>query len=186
MSTTPRRGRAMPTDGPTAKFLYTIIKQLDLKSVSEFRPALSLGQLVTGHFLIDRLEPRCLPTRNLQRPCGTNALFPLQTTDGGHRIHHPSVACQETPEQVQGRLEQGRYSGGGGKGGGERRAAKGGGEARAWPDALPAVEPVHQGRPIRTANLLPRRRTPGYAPNAVRPIPADVLHSVFAGDHSHV
>lgn len=40
MSTTPRRGRAMPTDGPTAKFLYTIIKQLDLKSVSEVRPAL--------------------------------------------------------------------------------------------------------------------------------------------------
>lgn len=29
-----RRSKAMPTDGPTAKFLYTIIKQLDLKSVS--------------------------------------------------------------------------------------------------------------------------------------------------------
>lgn len=28
-----RRSKAMPTDGPTAKFLYTIIKQLDLKSV---------------------------------------------------------------------------------------------------------------------------------------------------------
>ncbi|KAF9886627.1 hypothetical protein FE257_011267 [Aspergillus nanangensis] len=31
--TTVRRGKAMPTDGPTAKFLYTIIKQLDLKSI---------------------------------------------------------------------------------------------------------------------------------------------------------
>ncbi|GFF35271.1 hypothetical protein IFM61606_02844 [Aspergillus udagawae] len=31
---TVRRSKAMPTDGPTAKFLYTIIKQLDLKSVS--------------------------------------------------------------------------------------------------------------------------------------------------------
>ena len=28
-----RRSKTMPTDGPTAKFLYTIIKQLDLKSV---------------------------------------------------------------------------------------------------------------------------------------------------------
>ncbi|RHZ65672.1 uncharacterized protein CDV56_108201 [Aspergillus thermomutatus] len=33
--TTVRRSKAMPTDGPTAKFLYTIIKQLDLKSVSQ-------------------------------------------------------------------------------------------------------------------------------------------------------
>lgn len=32
--TTVRRSKAMPTDGPTVKFLYTIIKQLDLKSVS--------------------------------------------------------------------------------------------------------------------------------------------------------
>lgn len=31
---TVRRSKAMPTDSPTAKFLYTIIKQLDLKSVS--------------------------------------------------------------------------------------------------------------------------------------------------------
>lgn len=34
MSTGCRRGKAMPTDSPAAKFLYTIIKQLDLKSVS--------------------------------------------------------------------------------------------------------------------------------------------------------
>ena len=33
-----RRSKAMPTDGPTAKFLYTILKQLDLKSVSPFPP----------------------------------------------------------------------------------------------------------------------------------------------------
>ncbi|PLB41544.1 uncharacterized protein BDW47DRAFT_122586 [Aspergillus candidus] len=33
MSTNPRRGKAMPTDGPTPKFLYTIIKQLDLRSI---------------------------------------------------------------------------------------------------------------------------------------------------------
>ncbi|KAE8341208.1 hypothetical protein BDV24DRAFT_163635 [Aspergillus arachidicola] len=31
--TTVRRSKAMPTDGPTVKFLYTIIKQLDLKSI---------------------------------------------------------------------------------------------------------------------------------------------------------
>ncbi|KAB8233472.1 hypothetical protein ETB97_000691 [Aspergillus alliaceus] len=30
---TVRRSKAMPTDGPTVKFLYTIIKQLDLKSI---------------------------------------------------------------------------------------------------------------------------------------------------------
>ncbi|KAE8140746.1 hypothetical protein BDV38DRAFT_279720 [Aspergillus pseudotamarii] len=30
---TARRSKAMPTDGPTVKFLYTIIKQLDLKSI---------------------------------------------------------------------------------------------------------------------------------------------------------
>lgn len=35
-----RRSKAMPTDGPTAKFLYTIIKQLDLKSVP---PLLSIS-----------------------------------------------------------------------------------------------------------------------------------------------
>ena len=29
-----RRGKAVPIDSPAAKFLYTIIKQLDLKSVS--------------------------------------------------------------------------------------------------------------------------------------------------------
>jgi hypothetical protein len=28
-----RRSKTMPADGQTAKFLYTIIKQLDLKSV---------------------------------------------------------------------------------------------------------------------------------------------------------
>ncbi|PLN78747.1 hypothetical protein BDW42DRAFT_201978 [Aspergillus taichungensis] len=33
MATNPRRGKAMPTDGPTPKFLYTIIKQLDLRSI---------------------------------------------------------------------------------------------------------------------------------------------------------
>lgn len=33
MTTGMRRSKAMPTDGPTAKFLYAIIKQLDLKSV---------------------------------------------------------------------------------------------------------------------------------------------------------
>lgn len=37
MSTGMRRSKAMPTDGPTAKFLYAIIKQLDLKSVSVLR-----------------------------------------------------------------------------------------------------------------------------------------------------
>lgn len=35
---TVRRSKAMPTDGPTAKFLYTILKQLDLKSVSILSP----------------------------------------------------------------------------------------------------------------------------------------------------
>lgn len=33
-----RRSKTMPTDGPTAKFLYTIIKQLDLKSVRLSHP----------------------------------------------------------------------------------------------------------------------------------------------------
>lgn len=37
MSAGMRRSKAMPTDGPTAKFLYAIIKQLDLKSVSVLR-----------------------------------------------------------------------------------------------------------------------------------------------------
>ncbi|KAL1864826.1 hypothetical protein Plec18167_009620 [Paecilomyces lecythidis] len=34
MATSLRRSKTMPADGQTAKFLYTIIKQLDLKSVS--------------------------------------------------------------------------------------------------------------------------------------------------------
>jgi hypothetical protein len=29
-----RRSKTMPIDSPTAKFLYTILKQLDLKGVS--------------------------------------------------------------------------------------------------------------------------------------------------------
>ena len=43
-----RRSKAMPTDGPTAKFLYTIIKQLDLKSVC-FHPAMQTVRIeLTG------------------------------------------------------------------------------------------------------------------------------------------
>ncbi|PYI03806.1 hypothetical protein BO78DRAFT_431857 [Aspergillus sclerotiicarbonarius CBS 121057] len=46
--TTPRRSRAMPIDGPTVKFLYTIIKQLDLKSIDWSLVATELG-ISNGH-----------------------------------------------------------------------------------------------------------------------------------------
>lgn len=31
----PQRGKVLDTDGPTPKFLYAMLKQLDLKSVSD-------------------------------------------------------------------------------------------------------------------------------------------------------
>ncbi|RJE19931.1 hypothetical protein PHISCL_07734 [Aspergillus sclerotialis] len=43
-----RRGKAVPIDSPAAKFLYTIIKQLDLKSVDWSRIATDL-QISNGH-----------------------------------------------------------------------------------------------------------------------------------------
>ncbi|PKY04732.1 hypothetical protein P168DRAFT_317782 [Aspergillus campestris IBT 28561] len=48
MSTNPRRGKAMPTDGPTPKFLYTIIKQLDLRSIDWSLVASQL-EISNGH-----------------------------------------------------------------------------------------------------------------------------------------
>ncbi|KAK1143421.1 hypothetical protein N8T08_006749 [Aspergillus melleus] len=47
MSTT-RRSRAMPTDGPTVKFLYTIIKQLDLKAI-DWNVVASQLEISNGH-----------------------------------------------------------------------------------------------------------------------------------------
>ncbi|KAE8152425.1 hypothetical protein BDV25DRAFT_137874 [Aspergillus avenaceus] len=46
--TTTRRSKAMPTDGPTAKFLYAIIKQLDLKSIDWSAVAAQL-EISNGH-----------------------------------------------------------------------------------------------------------------------------------------
>ncbi|OJJ86778.1 uncharacterized protein ASPGLDRAFT_23930 [Aspergillus glaucus CBS 516.65] len=43
-----RRSKAMPTDGPTAKFLYTIIKQLDLKSI-DWNLVASQLEISNGH-----------------------------------------------------------------------------------------------------------------------------------------
>ncbi|KAF7588790.1 hypothetical protein BBP40_005221 [Aspergillus hancockii] len=45
---TVRRSKAMPTDGPTVKFLYTIIKQLDLKSIDWSLVASQL-EISNGH-----------------------------------------------------------------------------------------------------------------------------------------
>ncbi|KAL5365388.1 hypothetical protein BJX96DRAFT_179793 [Aspergillus floccosus] len=45
---TVRRSKAMPTDGPTAKFLYTIIKQLDLKSI-DWNLVASQLEISNGH-----------------------------------------------------------------------------------------------------------------------------------------
>ncbi|KKK18712.1 hypothetical protein ARAM_001217 [Aspergillus rambellii] len=45
---TVRRGKAMPTDGPTAKFLYTIIKQLDLKCI-DWNLVASQLEISNGH-----------------------------------------------------------------------------------------------------------------------------------------
>ncbi|KAL4889942.1 hypothetical protein BDV59DRAFT_204751 [Aspergillus ambiguus] len=45
---TVRRSKAMPTDGPTAKFLYAIIKQLDLKSI-DWNLVASQLEISNGH-----------------------------------------------------------------------------------------------------------------------------------------
>ncbi|KAK9590635.1 hypothetical protein V6Z92_003731 [Aspergillus fumigatus] len=45
---TVRRSKAMPTDSPTAKFLYTIIKQLDLKSI-DWNLVASQLEISNGH-----------------------------------------------------------------------------------------------------------------------------------------
>ncbi|KZF20565.1 hypothetical protein L228DRAFT_249321 [Xylona heveae TC161] len=43
-----RRSKTMPTDGPTAKFLYTILKQLDLKSI-DWSAVASQLEITNGH-----------------------------------------------------------------------------------------------------------------------------------------
>ncbi|OJJ43239.1 hypothetical protein ASPZODRAFT_146262 [Penicilliopsis zonata CBS 506.65] len=48
MTTPVRRSKAMPTDGPTARFLYTIIKQLDLKSI-DWNLVASQLEISNGH-----------------------------------------------------------------------------------------------------------------------------------------
>ncbi|PYH99937.1 hypothetical protein BO71DRAFT_288306, partial [Aspergillus ellipticus CBS 707.79] len=45
---TARRSKAMPTDGPTPRFLYTIIKQLDLKSI-DWNLVASQLEISNGH-----------------------------------------------------------------------------------------------------------------------------------------
>ncbi|KAJ9405895.1 hypothetical protein DTO045G8_6406 [Paecilomyces variotii] len=54
MATGLRRSKTMPADGQTAKFLYTIIKQLDLKSVSWTASPLSGTGIRTFGFETDR------------------------------------------------------------------------------------------------------------------------------------
>jgi len=74
----------MPADGQTAKFLYTILKQLDLKSVRLHHIRYHEGGLLFSYLLTscivwwtDRLEPGGNPARNHERPRCTDALLPI-------------------------------------------------------------------------------------------------------------
>lgn len=102
---TVRRSKAMPTDGPTAKFLYTIIKQLDLKSVCQTEHEELTTSLTTA---IDRLESRGIPVRDLKWPCCSHAILALPTANGRHHLHSAVFSPQKDPRQSQNRRVQGR------------------------------------------------------------------------------
>lgn len=79
----------MPADGQTAKFLYTILKQLDLKSVS-------VGPTVRMSFFADdagRLESGGVAAGHLQRPRRPHALLALPPAHGrhSHRASRPET-----------------------------------------------------------------------------------------------
>ncbi|KAE8356633.1 hypothetical protein BDV28DRAFT_144958 [Aspergillus coremiiformis] len=102
---TPRRSKAMPTDGPTVKFLYTIIKQLDLKSIDWNLVATQL-EISNGHAARMRYSrfkqqmegttstprssrPKKSPTKSKPGPCKADLLKETDSCDA------PPVLKQE-------------------------------------------------------------------------------------------
>ena len=71
----------MPNDAAIAKLLYTILKQLDLKSVCKL--FLKICRAVTNEG-IGQLERGCLIAQYHERSCRSDALSSFQTADGRH------------------------------------------------------------------------------------------------------
>lgn len=96
----------METEGPTPKFLYAILKQLDLKSVPRLPTPLQTfyisSEKANSEILLGGLELSRLSTGNLQWPRRSHALFPLSTTDGrsnGSQGSKSQKNCEERPER---------------------------------------------------------------------------------------
>lgn len=70
-----RRNRTMPTDGAIAKFLYTILKQLDLKSVNKVPSSATVEAY--SYIALDRLERSRRVAGYHKRPCSPNALLSI-------------------------------------------------------------------------------------------------------------
>lgn len=67
----------MDTESPTSKFLYAIIKQLDLKIVRVMIPILP-GPETDFHSIPGRLEHCCARPRDIERPCSAHAILAIQ------------------------------------------------------------------------------------------------------------
>jgi len=79
----------MPTDGAIAKFLYTILKQLDLKSVRK-SPSSAIFETYL-HIALDRLERSRGVAGYHKWPCSPNALLSIQAANGRNNNADPKA-----------------------------------------------------------------------------------------------
>ena len=86
-----RRTRTMPTDGAIAKFLYTILKQLDLKSVRNLFQILVRALLTRN---AGQLERGCFVARDHERTCCSDAFLSFQAANGRHPTQASSPKAQ--------------------------------------------------------------------------------------------
>jgi len=79
----------MPTDGAIAKFLYTILKQLDLKSVRKV-PSSGIVEACL-YIALDRLERSRGVAGYHKWPCSPNALLSIQAANGRNTDTDPEA-----------------------------------------------------------------------------------------------
>lgn len=98
-----QRTKAMDTESPTSKFLYAIIKQVDLKIVLAF-PSTGCDAWKTDiDFVPGRLEHRCAGPRNIEWSRCSHAVLALQGPDRSHQSQE-----ENSKEGGEG-IPQGRY-----------------------------------------------------------------------------
>lgn len=89
-----RRSKAVATDAQMVHFLYMILKQLDLKSVSIHLSSLDRRNPLTDT-MTDRLEFGCLTDGDLQRTRRANAILSFSPADGGESLSYTPHKAKE-------------------------------------------------------------------------------------------